>query len=69
MQLGIGLSISGVGARRYDADDLASGTLSLNFVATNDVTLVVDFVAGTYRAWIDDPSWPYGVTGVFKGKA
>ncbi|MCY1253012.1 hypothetical protein D9M68_123210 [compost metagenome] len=69
MQLGIGLSIVGARAARYDTDDLASGTLSLDFIAVNDLTLALDFAGDFYRAWVDDPAWPYGVVGVFKGKA
>ncbi|QYY30298.1 hypothetical protein K2O51_23295 [Cupriavidus pinatubonensis] len=69
MQLGIGLTVVGVRAPRYDPDDLASGTLSLDFTAVNDLTLSLELAGGFYRGWVDDPAWPYGVVGVFKGKA
>lgn len=70
MPLGLGLSVVGGGcASRFDAEDLISGTVRVDFVALNDVTLDVDFTTGIYRAWVDDPSWPYGLVGVFKGKA
>lgn len=69
MLLGIGLSIVGASVARYDSGDLASGTLSLDFTAVNDLTLALDFAGDFYRAWVDDPTWPYGMVGVFKGKA
>lgn len=69
MRLGLGLSLTGLRRGRYDASDLSKGTLSLDFTATNEPTLQFDFVAVDYRAWVDDPSWPYGIVGVFKGKA
>lgn len=70
MLLGLGLSVLGGGrASRFDAEDLVSGTVSVDFTALNDVTVDVDFTAGIYRAWVDDPTWPYGLVGVFKGKA
>lgn len=70
MRLGLGLSLTGPRrAGRFDAEDLAKGTLLLGFVAVNEPTLQLDFVAQDYRAWVDDPSWPYGVVGVFKRKA
>lgn len=68
MRIGIGLSMA-ANAPRYDADDLAKGTLSLDFTATNEPTLLLDFSANDYRTWVDDPTWPYGVAGVFKRKA
>lgn len=69
MKLGLGLSLvcrrrSG----RYDGDDLRLGTLSLDFLALNEPTAQLDFAANVYRAWVDDPAWPYGTTSVFKAK-
>ena len=69
MRLGLGISVTGLRRGRYDADDLSKGTLLLDFTATNEPTAQLDFAANTYRAWVDDPSWPYGIVGVFKGKA
>lgn len=70
MRLGLGLSLTGLRrASPYDAEDLAKGTLLLGFVAFNEPTLQLNFVAQDYRAWVDDSSWPYGVVGVFKRKA
>ncbi|MGT2505659.1 hypothetical protein [Cupriavidus basilensis] len=69
MRLGLGLSV--VCRRRagqFDGDDLRLGTLSLDFLVLNEPTAQLDFVANVYRAWVDDPSWPYGATGVFKSK-
>lgn len=67
----LGLSL-GLAARRragkYDADDLSKGTLLLDFAATNAPTLDLNFVTDRYAAWADDPTWPYGVIGVFKAK-
>ncbi|MCP3023255.1 hypothetical protein [Cupriavidus basilensis] len=55
---------------RYDAEDLAKGTFSLNFAGVPpDPTLRFNFVIEDYRAWVDDLSWPYGVIGIFKVKA
>ena len=67
MRIGIGLSMA-ANAPRYDAEDRANGTLSLNFTSINESTLLLDFVAQDYRSWVDDPTWLYGVTGVFKVK-
>jgi len=70
MRLGLGLSLTGLRrASPYDAEDLAKGTLLLDFTVTNEPTLQLNFVAMDYRAWVDDPSWPYGVIGLFKVKA
>ncbi|MGE8365978.1 hypothetical protein [Cupriavidus sp.] len=68
MRIGIGLSMA-ANAPRYDAEDLLAGTVSLNFVETySGPTVRLDFVNSDFRAWNDDPSWPYGFIGVFKGK-
>ncbi|MES2007928.1 MAG: hypothetical protein V4468_03445 [Pseudomonadota bacterium] len=68
MRIGIGLSLAARGSR-FDVEDLAKGTLQLSFTAPNDVTLSMDFTADIYRAWVDDPTWTYGTTGIFKVKA
>ncbi len=68
MRIGIGLSMA-ENAPRYDAEDQVKGTLSLDFTATNEPTLRLDFAGSDYRGWDDDPTWPYGVAGVFKRKA
>lgn len=69
MRLGLGLSVAcRKRAGAYDGDDVRFGTMLLDFTSANEPTMVLDFAANVYRAWVDDPSWPYGTTGVFKSK-
>lgn len=67
MRIGIGLSMAAKAAR-YDSEDLAKGTLLVDFTAITEPTLWMDFTTQNYRAWDDDPTWPHGAFGVFKGK-
>ncbi|MGT2507922.1 hypothetical protein [Cupriavidus basilensis] len=42
--------------------------MQLDFISVNEPTMQFDFVVNVYRAWVDDPTWPYGIVGVFKGR-
>lgn len=68
--LGVGISLTGQRRGALDVEDLAKGTVSLNFVAPlAEPTVQLNFLAWDFRAWVDDLSWPYGTIGTFKGKA
>lgn len=67
--LGLGLGLTGRGGGgAYDADDLSKGTLKLDFVSVNALTLDLNLIVDAHQAWDDDPSWPYGAVGVFQRK-
>lgn len=66
--LGLGIGLMGRGGGAYDADDLSQGTLKLDFVSVNELTLDLNLIVDAHRAWDDDPSWPYGAIGVFQRK-
>lgn len=68
--LSVGLSLTGRRRGALDVEDLAKGTLSLNFVSPPIApALQINFIVSVYNAWDDDPSWPYGLIGIFKVKA
>jgi len=54
--------------RRFDGQDIANGTLSLNFVDAPDITLSLDFIQERYAVWEDDSTIP-GLVGSYKVKA
>lgn len=54
--------------RRFDGDDLANGTLVLNFVDPPTITLSLNFLTQTYSSWEDDTTLG-GLTGYYEVKA
>ena len=68
MHIGLNLALTGLSRNNgFTVDEIANGTLVLNFVDPPTITLSLDFMREVYEVWEDDTTVP-GLVGYYKVK-
>lgn len=69
MDIGLSISLSRGGGSRFTAGDIANGTLALNFVDRQPVSLSMDMTNQTYSQLADDSTASLaGLVGYYQVK-